>query len=179
MNSTSNAAQNPNTARSDIMLICSKYRWDQQGIMQGTPQHNTPAQWFKANTRQLSQRTCSVCNSLSIKEIVFRSMPLFLRFKAEDVTVKWSLTMELGPYQYRLCGFIYHGGYHFTSRVVEPDGRVYYNNAAQFGRKYSYEKKLTEFTPRQLLSAPQDRRLILAIYTRTQQSSGIQIDINK
>ena len=93
-------------------------------------------------------------------------MPLFFRFKVDGVNVKWTLQIDLQQYQYRLCGFIYYGNNHFTSRIITPDGEVWFNDAIQYGRAYHFEKKFQDFSVRELSNAPQARKLILAFYIR-------------
>lgn len=52
-----------------------------------------------------------------------------------------NLTLSLptadGDQHYRLCGVIYHGGHHFTARVIETSGRVWSYDSVNRGHLFS------------------------------------------
>jgi len=48
--------------------------------------------------------------------------------------------------RYQLKGIIYHGGYHFTARVVTSQGDVWYYDGMTTARECIYEGKLSELT---------------------------------
>ena len=98
--------------------------------------------------------------------MVFKSLPVFLRFKVEDVTVKWSLLLDLHKCKYRLCGMVYFGDYHFTSRIITADGEIYFNDAIKHGRSYQYEGIFNSSQLKKLAAAPNGRKLIFVFYIR-------------
>ena len=93
-------------------------------------------------------------------------MPTFIRFKVENIQVKWTLTTVLEDTQYRLCGFIYYGSNHFTSRVVTPAGEVWFNDGLVDGKLYHYENKLENMQPRDIAKATDGRTLVSALYVK-------------
>ena len=155
-----------NLLYNDMVIVCSPYRWRKQGLMTGSASNKIPVQWMRANMKQITTVMCQSCHIPLVNHIAFTSMPLFFRFKVDGVNVKWTLQIDLQQYQYRLCGFIYYGNNHFTSRIITPDGEVWFNDAIQYGRAYYFEKKFQDFSVRELSNAPQARKLILAFYIR-------------
>ena len=71
--------------------------------------------------------------------MVFKSLPVFLRFKVEDVTVKWGLVLDLHKREYKPCGMVYFGDYHFIPRILIADGEIYFNDAIKQRKPTSIE----------------------------------------
>ncbi|KAH9949756.1 hypothetical protein B0H21DRAFT_687977, partial [Amylocystis lapponica] len=40
---------------------------------------------------------------------------------------------------YRLCGIIYYGGFHFTSRIIMSDGSIWFNDGISTGNMCKLE----------------------------------------
>jgi hypothetical protein len=48
-----------------------------------------------------------------------------------------------------LKGIVYHGGFHYTSRVI-ADNSVWFHDGMVTGRGYEYEKPLNEYSDNEL-----------------------------
>lgn len=153
-----------NIAYNDLLLTCSKFRWQKQGFNTSTSAQRTPAEWILANLHQPSRLICPNCNNNLYTQIALYEMPLFIRLRVDDVKVHWTFLLEVQQYTYRLCGFIYYGSNHFTSRIVTADQQLWYNNGIKDGQHYKFEGPLDTFTMQQLAKAPNSRKLIIAVY---------------
>ena len=89
------AAHGHNTAYNNLTIMCSSYYWRKQGIMSKSANYKSPLNWFKAAIKQTFNIQCAYCSRVLWQQVVFKSMPVFLRFKVENVTVKWSLVLDL------------------------------------------------------------------------------------
>ena len=64
-----------------------------------------------------------------------------------------------------LRGIIYHGGYHFTSRVIDSEGNVWYYDG-QKGQTCDEEGNLGSKSDQDLREC-KGRNLVLAVYSQT------------
>ena len=133
------AAPSSNQVYNDIFIICSKYQWQKQGIMQGSAYQKTASEWIYANTRQMTSIKCTDCSSHLILEAIFLNRPIFLKFRVDDVVVKWTPVLQIDDCQYRLCELIYYGSNHFTARIVTENQEIWFNDdkwkSIQFRRR--------------------------------------------
>ncbi|KAL6297822.1 hypothetical protein BKA93DRAFT_712740, partial [Sparassis latifolia] len=61
---------------------------------------------------------------------------------------------------YRLCGMIYFGGFHFTSRIVTADKQVWYNDGISTGTYSKFECSSN------ILAEVENRRCSIVIYCK-------------
>ncbi|KAI0793102.1 hypothetical protein BC629DRAFT_1261903, partial [Irpex lacteus] len=66
---------------------------------------------------------------------------------------------------YRLIGIIYYGGVHFTSRVIDSDGRVWYYDGIETQHTCQYEGTVADIEYERLTSA-KSRVYSTVIYAR-------------
>ncbi|KAF6751772.1 hypothetical protein DFP72DRAFT_794152, partial [Ephemerocybe angulata] len=64
---------------------------------------------------------------------------------------------------YRLVGVVYYGDYHFVSRVITRDNKVYAHDGMEGGSS-TYEGTLDSTLPVKNLERLNERRASLAIY---------------
>lgn len=91
-----------------------------------------------------------VCNNI-------HAMPAFIGIHVPTLHIKVEkyllMTDELSTRKkYRLCGLAYLGGFHYTSRIVDSNYIVWYNNGMTTGQACQVEGRLSAFTSEQLLS---------------------------
>lgn len=134
--------------------------------MKGTARQRTSLEQMKVNTKQMTETICSKCKSHLANKIVIDTMSKFVRFRVDDVVVKWTPLLDLKDCQYRLCGFIYYGDEHFTARIVTSEGQVYYNDGLKYGSMYHLESKFNDMTLAQLSNTSNGHKLALAFYVQ-------------
>ena len=66
---------------------------------------------------------------------------------------------------YRLCGIIYFGDFHFTSRIIEADGKTWYNDGVELGRRSKFQGNIDNMDAAKL-SRAKKRKSSVAIYTK-------------
>ncbi|KIM78557.1 hypothetical protein PILCRDRAFT_75281, partial [Piloderma croceum F 1598] len=62
-------------------------------------------------------------------------------------------------------GLIYHGDFHFTSRIIGTDGMVWYHDGMTTGSSCENEGDFDKFFSRKL-SRCKGKKLILVVYAR-------------
>jgi hypothetical protein len=63
----------------------------------------------------------------------------------------------------QLKGMVYHGGFHFTSRIISSDGAVWFNDSMTTGRQCEKDEHLETMSGRKLMKC-RGKKLVLAIY---------------
>ena len=81
--------------------------------------------------------------------------PLFLVLSWDDpgMRIKWEHCIDFNGSKYRLCGIIYWGHYHFTCRIVQKDGSVFYHDGIRTKDKCAFEGSISNMTARKLSTA--------------------------
>ena len=108
---------------------------------------------------------CVTCRSNLIYNLNIDNDPTFLVLSWSDpgIKVKWEHKILFNEQQYRLCGLIYLGNFHFTARIVQNDGSVWYHDGIRTGNKCAYEGHIDSMTTRKLNNA-HNKACIMAIY---------------
>ena len=130
----------------DLEIICSKYKWNKCGFTTGRAHRKTPIEWINVNTRRTANSMCLDCGTQLMYEIGFKLRPVFIRFRVDDVVVKWTPILQFKDCEYRLCGLIYYGNNHFVARIVTEKQKVLYNDGLTHGRLYKYEGEIADIT---------------------------------
>ncbi|KAI0090052.1 hypothetical protein BDY19DRAFT_870617, partial [Irpex rosettiformis] len=66
---------------------------------------------------------------------------------------------------YRLAGIIYFGDFHFTCRIIDNEGMIWYNDGIQTGSQSRYESHINNIHPHLLQCAPGHRKSSVVIYS--------------
>ncbi|KAI0083775.1 hypothetical protein BDY19DRAFT_873061, partial [Irpex rosettiformis] len=66
---------------------------------------------------------------------------------------------------YRLAGIIYFGDFHFTCRVIDNNGHIWYNDGIQTGSQSQYESHIDQTHSELLQSALNNRKKSVVIYS--------------
>jgi len=93
-------------------------------------------------------------------------LPPVLAFSLTQGSVKVTPAIDVSKngrkVRYHLKGIIYHGGYHFTARVVTSQGDVWYHDGMTTARECIYEGKLNELTD---IRDAEGRKISTVIYS--------------
>ena len=144
---------------------CSSQTWQRKVARLGGINDQPTSQWLKAIINSKSTRLCPTCHKSAQKLYRFNTLPLFIPLAVENnITVILEHTATFYDGQYKLVGIIYHGGFHFTCRIIDSEGQIWYNDGVRTGRKSEYEGNMKDFNPRLLLQAREGRKCTVAVY---------------
>lgn len=120
-------------------------------------------------TMMASKRKCTTCKGLLVKNRVLGEEPFPLMFvglpdqwEKLKISLNMTLTIEKHKHPYKLRGICYHGNNHFTSRVVDASGKVWYHDGITSKRNLELDGK---FSSIDCLSATRNKRAIGLIYS--------------
>ncbi|KAI0083344.1 hypothetical protein BDY19DRAFT_863585, partial [Irpex rosettiformis] len=66
---------------------------------------------------------------------------------------------------YRLAGIIYFGDFHFTCRIVDKEGGIWYNDGIETGSQSQYESHIDNMHSQLLQTAPGHRKCSVIVYS--------------
>ena len=116
--------------------------------------------------RTKSLTKCTECNTKVDYVYHFREPPPFIVLSvAKDLTVNMERAMTAGGYNYKLKGLLYHGDHHFSSRVIDEAGGIWFHDGIHTKRTCDYEGCIYDIDLKNLMRARHGRRCILGIYT--------------
>ncbi|KAI0346344.1 hypothetical protein BDW22DRAFT_1324131 [Trametopsis cervina] len=73
--------------------------------------------------------------------------------------------MHANGFEYKLQGMIYFGSFHFTARIVDEKGDVWYHDGVQTGRDCNFEGNMNDIDVNSLLQAKNGRKCSTVLYT--------------
>jgi len=134
--------------------------------LSGTGRNSIQAQFLKNLDCELNEQ-CMHCGSPMHKGTDFNpTLPPILAFSLIQGNLKVTPAIEVSKngrkVRYQLKGIIYHGGYHFTARVVTSQGDVWYHDGMTTARECKYEGKLSELTD---IRDAEGRKISTVIYS--------------
>jgi hypothetical protein len=112
---------------------------------------------------------CPHCLSTLRQPIGFKSIPSLLVFEINSRNIKISKTLKFVQHDETAVldvrGLIYHGDFHFTSRIVGNDGNVWYHDGITTGSACENEGDIEKFSSKKLLRC-RGKQLVLVVYAR-------------
>ena len=148
------------------MWTCSKYAWSRKVVRAGKCEAQSSSLWMKALLRTKSMRKCRECASKVDYVYHFREPPPFIVLSVSpDLVVNMERSMSASGYEYKLRGLIYHGEHHFSSRVIDSSGGIWFHDGIHTKRVCEYEGSIYEIDLKSLARARHGRRVVLGIYT--------------
>ena len=116
-----------------------------------------------------TQEKCPHCFSAMVQPVNFKSTPSVLVFEINSRNIKVSKTLKFEQEGETVVldvrGLIYHGDFHFTSRIIGNDGMVWYHDGMTTGSSCENEGDFDKFSSRKLLKC-KGKKLILVVYAR-------------
>lgn len=98
--------------------------------------------WFKAAVKSKSNHSCETCNTILKRTYQYESPPAFIPLQIiDDLSIQLGHIAFLHESRYRLIGTIYFGGFHFTCRIIDSNGDIWYNDGVNTGRSSEHEGK--------------------------------------
>jgi hypothetical protein len=118
----------------------------------------------------IARSKCTVCGGSLTRKLDMITSPEFLCFGIEDIYIVPGLQIQLPigyselMHTYQLRGAIYGGGQHFTSRVIDALGQVWYADGLVNQDKCIFERTMMMNEDTQWLRECKDKRLVYVIY---------------
>ena len=123
----------------------------------------------RQNVSATSSR-CLECNHKMKQFIFYNEIPYIVVLEYPMQKIKTSHSLELftsnsDKVKLKLKGIVYHGRYHFTSRIVTADQQVWYYNGITTGQTCIQDGILANITEDRIKRC-KNRDLVLAIYAQ-------------
>ena len=100
------------------------------------------------------------------RSTINETFPPFLIFNVSQVIVQVTDVVKLQRHRYSLIGLIYFGDFHFTCRIIDVDGHIWYNDGMQLGRECVQEGIIQQIDPT-FLDTARGKRLHAVIYQKS------------
>ena len=124
--------------------------------------------WLRSLEHETHER-CPQCFSAMMQPISFKSAPNVLIFEINSRNIKLNKTLKFEQEGETVVldvrGLIYHGDFHFTSRIIGTDGIVWYHDGMTTGSGCENEGDIDKLSSRDLLKC-KGKKLILVVYAR-------------
>lgn len=103
--------------------------WNRSDNSQKDMKQQSTTTLVDAITKSLSNHECSVCNLFLLCKFSFDKNPAFVPLAINNnITIHLDHYISINKSIYRLIGIIYHGGFHFTTHIIDKNGDILYND---------------------------------------------------
>lgn len=147
-----------------MLWYCSKPVYQQSTKRSGRYQTLTTTNWIDAIRHISVDQPCDNCEGRFIRQLKFNRMPTTILVWVQDVRIKWDHYIMVDNTKYRLIGLMYHGSRHFTAKIVEKDGGIWFHDGAKTGRQCIYTGNLDKASVKDLATAEHGRKCIAGLY---------------
>jgi hypothetical protein len=135
-------------------------------ISAGQTIYASVSEWMTSMSEE-SQKSCITCSE---KLTLVKAFPFPLPFIALDfagqlmqMDATFTVSINNAEVSYKLCGVIYFGDSHFTSRVINDNGMVWFHDGRVTREKMTYEGILDSTFS---LNQCRDKEAVAAIYVK-------------
>jgi hypothetical protein len=126
------------------------------------------SKWLRTLQHQTYEQ-CSECSTKLIKPVSYISAPtlLIMEYHGQDIKTSPSLKLDMDGKLIilDLRGIIYHGAYHFTSRIIGQDATIWYHDGQNTGSTCIDDGQLDSILDNSLRTC-KERDLVLAVYAQ-------------
>ncbi len=147
-----------------MLWYCSKSVYQQSTKRSGRYQTLTTANWIDAIRHIRVDQPCNNCEGTCIRQLNFNRMPATILVWVQGIRIKWDHYIMVDNTRYRLIGLMYHGSRHFTAKIVEKDGGIWFHDGARTGRQCVYMGNLDKASVKDLATAERGRKCIAGLY---------------
>ena len=124
--------------------------------------------WLRSIEHETHEK-CPSCFSAMMQPISFKSIPSVLVFEINLRSITISKSLQFGQegetVGLNIRGLIYHGDFHFTSRIIGIDGNVWYHDGITTRSRCENEGDIDKFSSKNLLKC-RGKDLVLVVYAR-------------
>ena len=134
--------------------------------------NTTPSSTLKwmAELEKSTKKKCPDCSSQMVKQVYYTEIPKLLMFEYPDMNIKTSHEIKFKKDDenivLHLRGIIYHGANHFTSRIISPEGNIWFHDGMTTGSTCENDGHLKTSTNK-TLSNCRGKKLVLGIYAQS------------
>ena len=129
---------------------------------------NSTKHWIDTLTQE-TRRACPQCRTAMTQILFFKQVPpiLVLEYSMRNIVTSHKLEFrtDTGIKSLTLRGIVYHGHYHFTSRVISRQKKVWYLDGISTGNSCIDDGSLDDLCDNELKSC-RSNGLVLAIYAQ-------------
>ena len=143
---------------------CSRAVYNQSIQRGGTYRILTASEWINVIRTSRAEQNCRNCEGIVVRKLNFNKMPATILMWVEDVKIKWEQLITVENTQYQLAGLIYFGSFHFTSRIIDKDGSIWYHDGVRTGRRCVYEGNINTTSYQTLVKAKNSRICVAGLY---------------
>lgn len=146
-----------------------------QSLLNKYPDGISVLDWFRHFMKRKTRHTCPKCFEQSVVSHMYigsevNTVPNILVLDVQDATVHINtnikITVNNKTTNLRLRGIIYHGGFHFTSRIITPRGNMWYNDGASNCGKSFREGSIYQLPCTDYLNTCRGRSVSVLVYSR-------------
>jgi hypothetical protein len=166
--STCQVSTGETEADSDKRFQCSKLTWQNKSSRLGSINGRTISVWLQAMLQTKSSMKCSTCDSRIVRRyFLTHPMPFIHVIIDDDLIVNMEHSMTICESTYTLIGMIQFGNFHFTSRIVDRNGGVWFHDGISTGHDLDYEGSLQNIDMNMLQKSKDGRKCSVVIYALT------------
>ena len=122
--------------------------------------------WLSTLAKHCRTR-CSQCSARLVRQVEYSIGPKLLVLEYPLTTIKTSHQIKVETQDemtyLSLKGIVYHGGSHFASRIINPDGPIWYNDGIETGKNSILDGHLSTMSDDGLKKC-RGKNLVLAVY---------------
>jgi hypothetical protein len=161
---------------SESQLMCSTCDYSEDEIDHDLgytliAKHGTPLSTLKWVTglEKPNTKKCPDCSSSLIKQLYYTDIPKLMVFEYPNTKIKTSHKIRFKTDNaitvLHLRGIVYHGENHFTSRIISPEGNIWFHDGISTGSTCEIDGHLKTTTDRALYEC-KGNELVMAIYAQ-------------
>ncbi|KAK7677027.1 hypothetical protein QCA50_019992 [Cerrena zonata] len=144
---------------------CAPGFWRGNIHRQGSYKYAPLQSWIPVLLHEMTRQRCPDCNSHLQRHYHYDIFPSFLAFNVFLSLPKLDSEIDIQGKLYRLCGVVYHGDFHFTSRIMTADSKVWHYDGMTRQGVCKYEGLLENMEPSVLRKA-YGKTMSMAIYIK-------------
>ena len=114
-------------------------------------------------------KKCPNCSSSLVKQLYYTDIPKVIVFEYPNTNIKTShkIRFKTGNVNIvlHLRGIVYHGENHFTSRIISPEGNIWFHDGISTGSTCEHDGHLKTTTDKALYKC-KGKALVLAVYAQ-------------
>lgn len=150
--------------------IASASKWDRRFGHKLDADSGTPysiVKWI-AELETKTRKKCSDCSCNMVKQVSYKEIPKLLVFEYPklDITTDHQIKLQSDngeSHMLYLRGIVYHGQDHFVSRIITPEGNMWFHDGITTGKHCINDGHL-DVTNSKTLRSCQGKILVLAVY---------------
>ena len=124
-----------------IDWVCTQGQWSTSPFKEGSLRYSRIQFWLPVFMNPKMTERCTQCRHKLHGVRKFDVFPNFISFGVDMVSVKFDRIINIQDQCYRLCGIVYHGDFHFSSRIISSNGDVWSYDGMLNDGMSSYEEK--------------------------------------